>query len=228
MRQKPLNWDFSLRLRTLCLCRNGKLVMQSHSHIPSPSALGVSFQICIIFFHSCLLYVFFYNFSITLDMVKISNTFTPGSGYPVVLLVCNETRNQNHRMSALWLGWGWKTGQGPGRKYRCADFIRNKYPPPKFREEGGSLLQFRSFTHHPDSWTPGGSSTMSPGNPETLPWNCVDLVENMMGQTYTNCLDSWIHVTKKLTFRFIFVTFLNRENNTLLGERWGVEKRGPG
>ena len=64
-----------------------------------------------------------------------------------------------------------------------------------------------------------GSSTMSPGNPETLPSNCVDLVENMTGHTYTNCLDSQIHVTKKLTFRFIFVTFLNREINILLGER---------
>ena len=90
-------------------------------------------------------------------------------------------------------------GVGDGRQDR--DQVENtdvqissetKYPPPKFREEGGSLLQFRSFTHHSDSWTSkaGGSSTMSPGNLETLPWNCVDLVENMMGQTYTNCLDS--------------------------------------
>ena len=33
-------------------------------------------------------------------MVKISNTFTPGSGYPVVLLVCNEMRDQSYSMSA--------------------------------------------------------------------------------------------------------------------------------
>ena len=46
------------------------------------------------------LYVFPHNFPITLKMVKISNTFTPGSGYPVVLLVYNKTRDQNYRMSA--------------------------------------------------------------------------------------------------------------------------------
>ena len=43
MRLKPLNRDFSLRLQTLRLCRNGKLVMQSHSHIPSPAASGSQF-----------------------------------------------------------------------------------------------------------------------------------------------------------------------------------------
>ena len=152
MRQKPLNWDFSLRLRTLCLCRNGKLVMQSHSHIPSPSALGVSFQICIIFFHSCLLYVFFYNFSITLDMVKISNTFTPGSGYPVVLLVCNETRDQSYSNEC--------TGQGCEDRGQTEHAVvkqilpETRYPLLKSRAEGGYLLQFRSFTHHPTPWTP--------------------------------------------------------------------------
>ena len=67
---------------------------------------GVSFQLCIIFFHSRLSYVFFYNFPFTLDTVEISNTFTPSSGYPVVLLVCNETRDQNHRVSAWEQGWG--------------------------------------------------------------------------------------------------------------------------
>ena len=39
-RLKPLNQVFALRLQTLHLCRDGKLVTHSHSHIPSPSALG--------------------------------------------------------------------------------------------------------------------------------------------------------------------------------------------
>ena len=46
------------------------------------------------------LYVFSHNFPVTLKSVKISNTFTPGSGYPVVLLVCDKTRDQNYRMGA--------------------------------------------------------------------------------------------------------------------------------
>ena len=71
------------------------------------------------------LYVFFHNFPITLKTVKTSNTFTPGSGYPVVLLfVCNETKTKTtgrvHRA-------GMKD-RDQTEKHTCADFTRNQVP----------------------------------------------------------------------------------------------------
>ena len=59
---------------------------------PKSICLGESASNSALFSSTPILHVFFHNFPITLNTVKISNTFTSGSGYPVVLLVCNETR----------------------------------------------------------------------------------------------------------------------------------------
>ena len=125
-RLKPLNLVFSLRLQTLHLCRDGKLVTHSHSHIPSPSALGVQLPtLNYLLSLPSLCMCSFTIFPITLKTVKTSNTFTPGSGYPVVLLfVCNETKTKTtgrvHRA-------GMKD-RDQTEKHTCADFTRNQVP----------------------------------------------------------------------------------------------------
>ena len=43
-----------------------------------------------------------------------------------------------------------------------------KCPPPKFRAEGSPLLQFRSFTHHPDSWAPKAGASADTSEPGVL------------------------------------------------------------
>ena len=46
--------------------------------------------------------------------------------------------------------------------------LETKYPPPKFRAVGSSLLQFRSFTHRPDSWTPKAGASAVTSEPRVL------------------------------------------------------------
>ena len=122
-RLKPLNQVFSLRLQTLHLCRDGKLVLHSTLTHPKSISLGESASNSKLFTSTPIsLYVFFHNFPITLKTVKTSNTFTPGSGYPVVLLfVCSETKTKTtgrvHRA-------GMKD-RDQTEKHKCADFSRN-------------------------------------------------------------------------------------------------------
>lgn len=184
-RLKPLNRVFSLRLRTLRLCRDGKLVTHSHSY-PKSLGLGESASNSALFSSTPILYVFFHSFSITLKTVKISNTFTPGSGYPVVLLlVCNETETKTtgrvHRAGV--------TGQRPdGKTQMCRFHQKPSTHLPSLEQEEATCY---SSDPAPITPLPGppkqgpvlillnpGSSKVSPGNPGTLPSNCVDLVEN--------------------------------------------------
>ena len=97
-------------------------------------------------------------------------------------------------------------GVGSGRQDR--DQIENtdvlissetKYPPPKFRAEGGSLVQFRSFTHHPDSWTPKAGAiavTSEPGVLNNESWKSRNTPLELCGSggkqegTNLHCLDS--------------------------------------
>ena len=102
---------------------------------------------------------------------------------------------------------GWEElGVGSGRQDR--DQIENtdvlissetKYPPPKFRAEGGSLVQFRSFTHHPDSWTPKAGAiavTSEPGVLNNESWKSRNTPLELCGSggkqegTNLHCLDS--------------------------------------
>lgn len=43
-----------------------------------------------------------------------------------------------------------------------------KYLPPKSTGGGGYLLQFRSFTHHPASWTPKAGASVGTSEPGAL------------------------------------------------------------
>ena len=163
MRLKPLNWVFSLRLRTLRLCRDGKLVTHSHSY-PKSLGLGESASNSALFSSTPILYVFFHSFSITLKTVKISNTFTPGSGYPVVLLlVCNETKRPKPQDKCTGQGW---QDRDPTEKHRCADFTRNQVPTSQV--ESRRRLQFSSFTYHSDSWTPKAGASAVTSEPRVL------------------------------------------------------------
>ena len=104
-----------------------------------------------------------------------------------------KQETKNHRTSAQ--GGGWQD-RDQTENTDVQSSPETKYPPPKSRAEGGY-----SSVPSPITPIPGppeqepvllllnpGSSKMSPGNPEMLPSNCVNLVENMKWQTYTNCL----------------------------------------
>lgn len=72
----------------------------AHTHTPSLSALGSRFQLSISLMRLHLLGVPV-QFSYRAKHSKNLNTVAPGSGYPVVLLVCNrqetKTTEQVHR-----------------------------------------------------------------------------------------------------------------------------------
>lgn len=66
---------------------------------------------------------------------------------------------------------------------------------------------------------------MSVENPQTIHSNCVNLVENRWWNKLTLTENKICYKKPKVYFCNIFLT---RENNILLGERWGIEKTGPG
>ena len=169
---------------------------RTHTHISQVlQPWVVSFQLCIIFFHShliCVLSQFSYHAKDGKNLKYIHTWFWLPSSSITCVQWNKETKTTGrvHRAGV--------TGQRPDGKTHVQILPETKYPPPKSRAEGGY-----SSVPSPITPIPGppkqepvllllnpGSSTMSPGNPETLPSNCVDLVENMTGQTYTNCLDS--------------------------------------
>lgn len=203
----------------------------SRTHIQSPSALS-QLQLCIIFFqyfieeiffNSNILYVFFHNFPITLNMVRTSNTFIPGSGYPEYYLCAmkqeTKTTGRVHRAGDNRIGTRQKTQmcrftQKPSthlpsleQEEATVQFLHLslRFPgPPK--QEPVLLLEPRVLKN--ESW-----------NSEMLPLElCGDLVEIMKQQTYTVRQSNSCYKKTNLQIYF-FVTFLNRENKILLGER---------
>lgn len=116
---------------------------------------------------------------------KNLHTFAPGSGYPVVLLVCNQTRDQNHRTSAQGEGHG---GGTDIKTRMCRSHQKPQQPPSPVRSGRGWPAQgLRPLTLPlwTSVWGPccysgarvgwGGVLSMSPS---ALPSNCVNLVEN--------------------------------------------------
>lgn len=87
---------------------------------------------------------------------------------------------------------------------------------------------------------PQSRATAVPFEPGVLRVECGESVnatleccgpEQRTQQTYANCLTVKFMLQKKLALRFIFVTFFlstEKTTNTLLGERRGIEKTGPG
>lgn len=134
------------------------------SQVPRP--WGVSFQLCIIFFHShliCVLSQFFYHTKDGKNLKYIHTWFWLPSS--IITCVARKQRDQNHRTSAQGRGDRTETR----RKNTDVQISpETKYPPPKSRAGGGDLLQFRSCTHHPTAWTPKAGASADTSEPGVL------------------------------------------------------------
>lgn len=154
------------------------------SQVPRP--WGVSFQLCIIFFHShliCVLSQFFYHTKEGKNLKYIHTWFW----LPSSIITCvqgnkeTKTTGRVHRAGV--------TGQRPdGKTQMCRFHQKPSTHLPSLEQEEATCY---SSDPAPITPLPGppkqgpvlillnpGSSKVSPGNPGTLPSNCVDLVEN--------------------------------------------------
>lgn len=154
------------------------------SQVPRP--WGVSFQLCIIFFHShliCVLSQFFYHTKDGKNLKYIHTWFW----LPSSIITCvqgnkeTKTTGRVHRAGV--------TGQRPdGKTQMCRFHQKPSTHLPSLEQEEATCY---SSDPAPITPLPGppkqgpvlillnpGSSKVSPGNPGTLPSNCVDLVEN--------------------------------------------------
>lgn len=154
------------------------------SQVPRP--WGVSFQLCIVFFHShliCVLSQFFYHTKDGKNLKYIHTWFW----LPSSIITCvqgnkeTKTTGRVHRAGV--------TGQRPdGKTQMCRFHQKPSTHLPSLEQEEATCY---SSDPAPITPLPGppkqgpvlillnpGSSKVSPGNPGTLPSNCVDLVEN--------------------------------------------------
>ena len=125
---------------------------RTHTHISQVlQPWVVSFQLCIIFFHShliCVLSQFSYHAKDGKNLKYIHTWFWLPSSSITCVQWNKETKTTGrvHRAGV--------TGQRPDGKTHVQILPETKYPLLKSRAEGCYLLQFRFFSHHPDSWIP--------------------------------------------------------------------------
>ena len=154
------------------------------SQVPRP--WGVSFQLCIIFFHShliCVLSQFFYHTKDGKNLKYIHTWFW----LPSSIITCvqgnkeTKTTGRVHRAGV--------TGQRPdGKTQMCRFHQKPSTHLPSLEQEEATCYSSEPAPITPLPGPPKqgpvlillnpGSSKVSPGNPGTLPSNCVDLVEN--------------------------------------------------
>lgn len=159
---------------------------RTHTHISQVhQPWGVSFQLCIIFFHShlfiCVLSQFFYHAKDSKNLKYIHTWFW----LPSSIITCVQwNKDQNHRTGVHRAGM---TGQGPDRNtHMCRFYQKPSTRLPSLQQEEATCY---SSDPSPITPLPGlpkqgpvwvllnlGPSKMSPGNPGTLPSNCVDPV----------------------------------------------------
>lgn len=170
---------------------------RTHTHISQvPQPWGVSFQLCVIFFHShliCVLSQFSYHAKDGKNLKYIHTWFWLPSSSITCVQWNKETKTTG------WVYRAGVTGQRPDGKTHVQILPETKYPPPTSRAGGSYLLQFRSFTHHPAAWTPQSRGQCwyfwTRGPPKWVleiqvrsPRTVWIWWKNVTRQTYTNCL----------------------------------------
>lgn len=148
---------------------------------------GVSFQLCIISFHSHLFICVLSQFSCHAKVSKNLKYIHTWFWLPSSIITCvqgnkeTKTTGRVHRAGV--------TGQRPdGKTQMCRFHQKPSTHLPSLEQEEATCY---SSDPAPITPLPGppkqgpvlillnpGSSKVSPGNPGTLPSNCVDLVEN--------------------------------------------------
>ena len=139
---------------------------RTHTHISQVlQPWVVSFQLCIIFFHShltCVLSQFSYHAKDGKNLKYIHTWFWLPSSSITCVQWNKETKTTGrvHRAGV--------TGQRPDGKTHVQILPETKYPLLKSRAEGCYLLQFRFFSHHPDSWIPEAGTSAVTSEPRVL------------------------------------------------------------
>ena len=201
---------------------------------PKSLSLGESASNSALFSSTPILYVFFHSFSITLKTVKISNTFTPGSGYPVVvLLVCNETKRPKPQDECTGQGW---QDRDQTEKHMCRFYQKPSTHLPRLEQEAATC-----YSSDPSPTTPlpgppkagASADTSEPGVLQNESWKSRYAPLELCGsggKTWRDkpTLTVWQlnSCYKKTNFQIYFCNFFKqRKQHTPWGKVRGWEDR---